>query len=141
MGVILTQAALMESGSTALKAIKSGEIACILAGFVAMAYISLEILAAMGANTIERGNETHQAYQIIAIMRLISDKIHRCSSGQIDAYAGPYYLCADLAKNFLNADFDKALRAYCDWHKTHVFDPDESKLAASRNYPDLSDCF
>lgn len=143
MDIILSQALLMDAGSVTFKAIKSGEIADILAGLVALAYAALQALAMQGKDIVENQGESHQAYQMLAIMRLLSDKIHHCSSSQAGHYSGLYHLCASLSSGFLNADFDKAFRVYHEWRKVCLdtsygtnkkHDPHKTRL------PDMTDC-
>ena len=137
MDIIIYQALLMEAGGITFKAFKSGEIADILTGLVALAYAALQALVQqdedMGMPTVER----HQEYQMLAIMRLLSDKIQHCSSGNGTDYCELYYLCASLAIGFLNADFDKAFQVYCEWRTTNR-DYNEDYYKA--NLPDLTDC-
>ncbi|NOU22577.1 MAG: hypothetical protein HOO93_12490 [Methyloglobulus sp.] len=143
MDIILSQALLMDAGSAAFKAIKSGEIADILAGLVGLAYSALHALAIQGEDIVENQGEGYQQYQMLAIMRLLSDKIHQCSSGDAKHYSELYHLCSNLASGFLNADFDKAFQVYCEWHKAwqaanvatdKMHDPHIPKI------PDLTDC-
>lgn len=143
MEIILTQALLMDAGSATFKAIKSGEIADILAGLVALAYTSLQALAMQDEDIVEHQGAACQTYQLLAIMRLLSDKIQNCSSGQAKYYSELYHLCTHLASGFLNADFDKAFLAYHDWcearvdsseETTKMLNPQKTKL------PDLTDC-
>ena len=143
MEIILAQALLMDAGSATFKAIKSGEIADILAGLVGLAYTALQALAMQGKDIVENQGEGYQEYQMLAIMRLLSDKIHRCSSGQAERYAELYYLCANLASGFLNADFDKAFQVYHEWRKVCQGPSDEAdKILKTNNTksPDLTDC-
>jgi hypothetical protein len=143
MDIILSQALLMDAGSLTFKAIKSGEIADILAGLVSLAYTALQTLAIQDKDIVENQGEGYQQYQMLAIMRLLSDKIHLCSSGQVGHYSDVYHLCANLATGFLNADFNKAFQIYHEWseacqgcgietNKSH--DPHQIKP------PDLTDC-
>lgn len=143
MDIILSQALLMDAGSVTFKAIKSGEIAEILAGLVALAYTALQALAMQDKDIVENQGEDHQVYQMLAIMRLLSDKIHHCSSGAAKHYSGLYHLCTSLSSGFLNADFDKAFLVYHEWHKTccdysyvthKIHDPHTTRL------PDMTDC-
>ncbi|MEQ1559455.1 MAG: hypothetical protein ABL933_11035 [Methyloglobulus sp.] len=143
MKIILTQALLMDAGSAIFKAIKSGEIADILAGLVALAYTSLQALAMQDEDIVEHQGTTCQTYQLLAIMRLLSDKIQNCSSGQAKHYSELYHLCTQLASGFLNADFDKAFRVYHDWCKARVDSSEETATMLNpqkTKLPDLTDC-
>jgi hypothetical protein len=143
MDIILSQALLMDAGSITFKAIKSGEIADILAGLVALAYTALQALAMQDKDIVGNQGEGYQQYQMLAIMRLLSDKIHLCSSGQAKHYSELYHLCANLVSGFLNADFDKAFQVYHEWRKVcqgsgvgtnKIHDLHKTKI------PDLTDC-
>jgi hypothetical protein len=143
MDIILSQALLMDAGSTTFKAIKSGEIADILTGLVGLAYSALQALAIQDEDIVENQGEGYQQYQMLVIMRLLSDKIHQCSSGDAKHYSELYHLCSNLASGFLNADFDKAFQVYCEWRKTWQ----AANVAADkmhdphiRKIPDLTDC-
>lgn len=143
MDIIFSQALLMDAGSVTFKAIKAGEIAEILAGLVALAYTAIQALAMQDKDIVENQGEGYRQYQMLAIMRLLSDKIHDCSSGWVEHYSGLYHLCASLSSGFLNADFDKAFLVYHEWHKVcldsnhdtnKIHDPHKAKL------PDMTDC-
>lgn len=143
MALIDLQALLMQAGSATFRAIKSGEIADILTGLVSMAYTSLEALSALGKERIEGKREASGAYQMPAIMRLLSEKIGRCASGEASSYCELYHLCEDLSSGFLNADFDKAVRAYHEWRKANPDLTDicfKTETGCLINAPDLTDC-
>lgn len=143
MEIILTQALLMDAGSVTFKAIKSGEIADILAGLVALAYTSLQACAMQDEDVVENQGAACQTYQLLEIMRLLSDKIQNCSSGQAKHYSELYHLCTHLASGFLNADFDKAFRLYHDWCKARADSSEETTTMSSpqrTKSPDLTDC-
>ncbi len=138
MNLIFSQALLMDAGSLIFKAIKSGELADILAGMVALAYAALQALSFQDHDVEDNFGERRQEYQLLAIMRLLSEKIHHCSSGTAKNYSELYHLCEQLSSGFLNADFDKAFNAYHGWYKdneSHIRNP------AKSNLPDLTDCF
>jgi hypothetical protein len=143
MDIILSQALLMDAGSLTFKAIKSGEIADILAGLVSLAYTALQTLAIQDKDIVENQGEGYQQYQMLAIMRLLSDKIHLCSSGQAEHYSELYHLCTNLASGFLNADFDKAFQIYHEWAKVCQGSGAESNKTHGTyktKIPDLTDC-
>ena len=136
MDIIFSQALLMDAGSISFKAIKAGEIADILAGLVALAYTALETLSMLDSNAVEPAIESRPTYQMLAIMQLLSDKINACSSGKAEHYSALYHLCSHLATDFLNADFDKASKAYHAWHKLHQLD----KTNNLKNCLEMTDC-
>jgi hypothetical protein len=143
MDVILSQALLMDAGSATFKAIKSGEIEDILVGLVALSYTALQALAMQDRDIIEREGESHQAYQMLAITRQLSDQINCCSSGEAKHYSALYHLCASLVSGFLNADFDKAFLTYHAWHKAcqdSSYEADKTHDPHNIKCPDLTDC-
>jgi len=137
MALIFIQAKLMDAGSTTFKAIKSGELADILAGVIALSYTALQALASLNQEVAESRKESHLEYKMPAIMRLLSDKINDCSSGKAEAYSELYRLCAQLASGFLNADFDKSFQTYHAWYTGKEFN---NKAMNNPDLPDLSDC-
>jgi hypothetical protein len=139
MDIIASQALLMDAGSVTFNAIKSGEIAEILAGLVALSYNALQAVAIHNQDIIEAPSEGYQEYQILAIMQLLSNKIHRCSSGAAKRYTELYHLCASLTSGFLNADFNKAFLVYHEWYKANQISNDETNHHKA-NLPDLTDC-
>jgi hypothetical protein len=143
MEIILSQALLMDAGSITFKAIKSGEIADILVGLVALAHSALLALAMQEQEIIEPARESRQEYQMLAIMRMLSEKIHHCSSGKAQDYCELYHLCASLTSVFLNADFDKAFQVYHEWYKAcQGLSHDANKIYDQHKStcPDLTDC-
>ena len=118
MDIILSQAMLMDAGSATFKAMKSGEIAEILKGLVALAYNALLPLAGQDQGLSEQ-TTSHQTYHLLAIMRLLSEETSQCSSGNAEDFSRLYHSCSHLATDFLNADFDKAFRAYHEWRETN----------------------
>ncbi|WP_411726949.1 hypothetical protein [Methyloglobulus sp.] len=143
MDIIFSQALLMDAGSVTFKAIKSGEIAEILAGLVALAYTAIQALAMQDKDIAENQGEGHQAYQMLAIMRLLSEKVYHCSSGQGEHYSGLYHLCASLSSGFLNADFNKAFQVYHEWREVCQDSNDEANKMHDPHkirLPDMADC-
>jgi hypothetical protein len=45
---------------------------------------------------------------VLSVVKALSDKINRCSSGESVDYSALYRLCEQLSSRFLNADFDGA---------------------------------
>lgn len=129
MEIIAQQAVLMEDGSAILKALKTGETLDILTGLVKLAYSALTAVAMQNGDVADRPVSWRHDGFVASLMRILSDKINRCASGNAEDYAELYRLCAHLASNFINADFDKAFRAIHD-----------SKMSHSAKTPDLSDC-
>lgn len=138
MEIISRQALLMEEASELFKAFKRGEMADVLAGLVNLGYAALTVIALQGEDVKETSVSWQHDGLVISIMRSVSDKVNQCSSGQSEAYSTLYCLCVQLARDFLNADFDKAFQV------VH-----ESRMAALKEHPhpsrhfktpDLSDC-
>lgn len=129
MDIVIHQALLMEAGSTVLKALKAGEMVEILAGLVKLAYDALAAIAVRGDDVTEHPVTWRHDGFVVSIMRILSDKINKCTSGSSDDYSEVYGLCTHLARNFINADFDKAFQMIHD-----------SKMSHQAKAPDLSDC-
>jgi hypothetical protein len=142
IALILTQGLLMDAGSLAFKAMKSGDIATILCGFTKLGYTALEALSQQGIKEVEPKTENYQAFDLLAITQLISEKIYHCSFGENRHYCELYYLCEDLARGFLNADFDKAFKCYHQWH---INNRNKTNNVVNKSFqpseqPDLADC-
>ncbi len=133
MDIILAQALLMDAGSKTFKAIKSGEMADILVGLVELAHAALQTLAKQNEDVAENPRKGSREYQMIAIMRLLSDSICRCSSGEAKHFSDLYHQCAGLATDFLNADFNKAFQTYHAWRE-------DNDGAGKAKHLDLTDC-
>lgn len=148
MDRVLRQALLMESGAEALKAIKAGEMADILVGLVDVAYCALGAIAKAGSDVIDRPVSWQHDGFVLSVMRLLSEKIDRCASGNTDDYSEAYCVCAHLASSFLNADFDKAFQKLHDSYMSElsengrtIYDDAETiRKAKPIKAPDLSDC-
>ncbi|MDO9423507.1 MAG: nucleoside triphosphate pyrophosphohydrolase family protein [Methylobacter sp.] len=129
MDVVLRQALLMDEGSAVLKAIKAGEMVEILTALINLAYCALGAIAMRGDDVIDyKVTWRHDGF-VVSVMRVLSDKIHNCTSGSTDDYSAVYCLCVHLTRSFINADFDKAFQM--------IHDGNLSKPAKA---PDLSDC-
>ncbi|TAN65315.1 MAG: hypothetical protein EPN17_17025 [Methylobacter sp.] len=129
MDIVMHQALLMEEGSTVLKAIKAGEMVQILAGLVNLAYTALGAIAMRGTDVTDQPVTWRHDGFVVSIMRILSEKIHNCTSGSTDDYSEVYCLCVHLTRSFINADFDKALQMI-----------HEGKLSKPVKAPDLSEC-
>jgi hypothetical protein len=114
MDIIMRQALLMEEGSELLRAIKTGDMAQILAGMINLSYSALGAIAIQGADVLNRSVSWQHDGFVISLMRLFSDKINHCASGSLDNYSEVYCLCAYLSRSFINADFDKAFQMVHD---------------------------
>ena len=148
MDIILRQALLMEEGGELFRAIKAGDMVEILAGMINLSYCALGAIAIQGADVLERPVSWQHDGFVISLMRLFSDKINNCASGNPDNYSEVYCLCAYLSRSFINADFDKAFQM--------VHDSKMSRLGKSGKFicenveeilrskffktPDLSEC-
>lgn len=139
MDIITRQALLMEEGGELFYAFKRGEMAEVLAGFVNLGYAALTVIALQGGDVIEAPVTWKHDGLVISIMRTLSEKIHQCSSGKIEDYSALYCLCVHLARDFLNADFDKAFDVV---HDSRMAEIRASRVHPSKHFktPDLSDC-
>jgi hypothetical protein len=129
MDVVMRQALLMDEGSAALKAIRSGDMVEILTGLVNLAYSALGAVAMQGGDVTDHPVTWRHDGFVVSIMRALSDKINHCTSGSSDDYSAVYCLCIHLTRSFINADFDKAFQM--------IHNGKMSKLAKA---PDLSEC-
>lgn len=128
MDIVMRQALLMEEGSAVLKAISAGEMVEILAGLVNLAYSALGAIAMRGGDVADRPVTWRHDGFVLSVMRILSEKIHHCTSGSTDDYSEVYCLCAHLTGSFINADFDKAFQMVHD-----------GKMSKPPVTPDLSD--
>jgi hypothetical protein len=117
MDIVMRQAWLMEAGSGVLHALKKGDMGDILVRLIELAYCALGAIAMRGEDVIENPVLWRHDGSVLSVMRLVSDKIHCCSSGKTEDYSAVYSSCAHLASGFLNADFDKALQMF---HTNHM---------------------
>jgi hypothetical protein len=140
MNIIMYQALLMESGSETLKAIKIGEMGQILTGLVDLAYVALAAIAAHGEDVIENPVTWRHDGFVLSIMQLLSDKISRCASGNTESYSELYCLCVQLARSFLNADFDKAFKRVHEKNLSTFQTAGKYRVVEHSSLADLSDC-
>ncbi len=129
MDIVMRQALLMDEGSAVFKAIKTGDIVEILAGLTNLAYCALGAVAMRGDDVTNKPVTWRHDGFVVSMVRILSEKIHNCSSGNSDDYSAVYCLCRHLTGNFINADFDKAFQT------VH-----QSKLSKQAKTPDLSEC-
>lgn len=108
MDIVMRQALLMDCGSETFKAITAGDLAKILAGLVDLAYNALAAIACRGDDVIATSVTWRQDGSVLSVMRVLADKINQCASGESVHYSTLYNLCEQLARGFINADFDKA---------------------------------
>lgn len=108
MDVVMRQALLMDCGSETFKAITSGDLAKILAGLVDLAYNALAAIACQGGDVVSTSVSWRQDGSVLSVMRVLADKINNCASGESVHYSALYNICEQLARGFINADFDKA---------------------------------
>ena len=110
MDIILRQALLMDGGSETFKAIKSGEMAAILAGLTNLAYYALGAIALSGNDVSDEPVGWRHDGFVLSVMKLLSEEIDRCKNGDAQNYSALYCLCSHLTKAFLNADFNGAFQ-------------------------------
>ncbi|MDD5579435.1 MAG: nucleoside triphosphate pyrophosphohydrolase family protein [Methylobacter sp.] len=149
MDIIMRQALLMEAGSEIFKAMKAGEMAAILAGLINLSYSSLGGIAMRGEDVIDQPVSWQHDGFVLSLMRILSDRINNCATGNTDNYSEIYCLCVHLSKNYLNADFDKAFQMAHDHRMSKLRDngqsinEDADKTGKSKRLkaPDLTECF
>jgi hypothetical protein len=143
MEIIMHQALLMDGGSEALKALKAGDMAEILAGLTDLGYYALSAIAVQGEDVVERPVLWRNDGFVISVMRLLSGKIDRCAAGGAGNYSEVYCACGHLASSFLNADFDKAFQKVHERHMAILAESGETGMERhlkSYKAPDLNDC-
>jgi hypothetical protein len=148
MDIIQYQALLMVAGSEVLQAVKAGEMAEMLVGLVDLAYVALAAIARLGGDIINKPVSWRHDGFVLSTMKLVSDKINQCALGNSDQYSEVYCLCNHLARNFVNADFDKAFRMIHNNNISRLKKSGESIYDAADNRrklklhktPDLSEC-
>ena len=140
MDIILRQALLMDAGSKTLTALKAGDMVAILAGLAELAYYALGAIAMQGKDVIEEPVLWRHDGFVLSVMQLLTDKINRCSAGEVEHYSEVYCLCAHLAKNFINADFDKALLMVHKNNMSRLNEGLKSRPEKLPKAPDLSEC-
>lgn len=129
MDIVLRQALLMEEGSRVFKAINAGEMVEILVGLVKLSYCALGAIAMRGGDVTDHPVSWQHDGFVISVVRILSDKINSCTSGNIDDYSAVYCLCDHLTRSFINADFDKAFAMIHD-----------GNISKHDKEPDFSDC-
>ncbi len=139
MDIITRQALLMEEGGELFNTFKKGDMAEVLAGLIKLGYAALTAIAIQGEDVVEESVGWKHDGLMISLMRSLSDKINQCGSGQTKDYSALYCLCVQLARDFLNADFDKAFQIV---HGSRMAVVEDQLLHASKYFktPDLSDC-
>ena len=148
MDIIMHQALLMEEGSELFRTIKAGDMVEILAGMINLAYCALGAVAIQGADVLDRPVSWQHDGFVISLMRLFSDKINNCTSGNPDNYSEVYCLCVYLSRSFINADFDKAFQMVHDRKMSRLDktgkliseNAEEIRKSKFFKVPDLSDC-
>jgi hypothetical protein len=147
MDIVMRQALLMDCGSETFKAIATGDLAKILAGLVDIAYNALAAIACSGGDVISTPVAWRQDGTVLPVMQVLADKINNCSSGECSHYSALYNICEQLARGFINADFDKAFNLV----HNNLMQSVGSSASAGRDYkqriaketlpqaPDLSD--
>ncbi len=148
MEVIKYQALLMEAGSEVFKAMKAGEMVEMLLGLVDLAYVALAAIAVQGREVVDKPAASQWDGHVLSVMQLISDSINGCSSGKTDNYSAVYCVCAHLARDFVNADFDKAFQTVHQHNFARTMQNGESLYTDSDNFrilklkktTDLSGC-
>lgn len=148
MDIILRQALLMEEGGELFRAIKAGDMVKILAGMINLSYCALGAIAIQGADVSEQPVTWQHDGFVISLMRLFSDKINNCASGNADNYSEVYDLCVYLSRSFINADFDKAFQMVHDSKMSRLgksgklICENAEEILKSKFFktPDLSEC-
>ncbi|CAD6879815.1 hypothetical protein [Methylomonas albis] len=110
MDIVMRQALLLDCGSETFRAIASGDLTKILAGLVDLSFNALAAIASRGDDVIAVSANWRQDGSVLSVMRVLSEKINQCTSGETVHYSGLYAICAHLSQRFVNADFDEAFQ-------------------------------
>jgi hypothetical protein len=110
MDIVMRQALLLDCGSETFRAIASGDLIKILAGLVDLSFNALAAIASRGDDVIAVSANWRQDGSVLSVMRVLSEKINQCTSGETVHYSGLYAICAHLSQRFVNADFDEAFQ-------------------------------
>ncbi len=138
MTIIEQEAILMEETGALFHALKLGDLSCILAGLVNLSYASLYSLVLTGQPVAEKEHSHPYDGQVLSIAKNISRHVNACLSGQAEDYYNLYCLCKELAKDFLNADFDSAFQVVHD-NRMNFYKDNPSYPHYHVDTPDLSD--
>lgn len=139
MDIIFGQALLMEEASRLFYAFKDGELADILAGLVNLGYAALTVIALEGKDAGKTEISWPHDGRVISIMQRVTEQIKQCAAGKHSAYSDMYGLSAQLARDFLNADFDKAFQAVHDSRMKTLAQREQDVGPMTFITPDLSD--
>lgn len=147
MDIIMHQALLMEDGSEVFKALHGGDMVVILNGLIDLAYCALDAIAMQGEDVKEIPISWQHDGFVISLMRLLSDKINQCATGDVEHYSAVYCLCIHLTRSFINADFDNAFQTVHDNYLSRLDESTKSgfnnvkqvRKSPMFNAPDLSD--
>jgi hypothetical protein len=110
MDIVMRQALLLDCASDTFRAIASGDLIKILAGLVDLSFNALAAIASRGDDVIAVSANWRQDGSVLSVMRVLSDKVNQCTSGETVHYSGLYAICAHLSQRFVNADFDEAFQ-------------------------------
>jgi hypothetical protein len=121
MEVVLRQTLLYQCGHETFSAIVESDMAKMLSGLVDLAFNALAAVAISGEEVQPVNIAWRQDGSMLSVAKVISDRIHRCLSGEASDYAALYCLSEKLAREFINADFDGAFdHVYQEMMKTPV---------------------
>jgi hypothetical protein len=112
--IVLRQSLLLQCGSDVCKAVAAGDLEKILAGLVDLAYNALAAIALRGDDVVNVTVNWRQDGSVLSLIKILADRINRCTSGETIDYSGLYALCRHLCRFYLNADFDKAFQIVHD---------------------------
>ena len=110
MEIVMRQALLLDCGSETYRAIASGDLIKILAGLVDLSFNALAAIASRGDELVAVSANWRQDGSVLSVMRVLSEKINQCTSGETVHYSGLYAICVHLTQRFVNADFDEAFQ-------------------------------
>jgi hypothetical protein len=108
--IILRQALLFACASETFNGLAADEPSKIQSGLVDLAFNALAAIANSGDNVITVSSKWRQDGSSLTVVRLLTEKIQQCASGDTLHYSALYQLCTQLVENLLQTDFDRALQ-------------------------------
>lgn len=148
MDVVYFQALLIHAGSTTFNAFKSGDMSHILSSVTHLAYVALAAIAKQSGSLCASHAPHHRDWLVLPVMQQISAQINDCSDGKCESYSELYVLCQQFARDFINADFDKAFRSLHQHYlerlkkdrQSFYSDAQAAYTSDVHRFPDLSEC-
>lgn len=128
--IVNRQALILACASETFKAIATEDLVRVMAGLVDLSFNSLAAIACRGDDIVPVSVNWRQDGSVLSVVRVLSEKINQCTSGETIHYSALYAICVHLTRGFVNADFDEAFDI--------VY---QDIIRGGGGYPDLSSAF